>query len=85
MDGRGSALAKICFERLWRSVKYECVYLQQFETVTQARTGLNQYFEFYNHERLHQSLDYHTPAQVYLNQSHSNVLDLYQPDSILIR
>ena len=85
MDGRGRALDNIFVERLWRSVKYECVYLQQFETVTQARTGLNQYFEFYNHERLHQSLDYHTPAQVYLNQSHSNVLDLYQPDSILIR
>ena len=82
---RSSISSNICVfvERLWRSVKYECVYLRQFDTVSQARVGLNEYFEFYNHERLHQSLDYHTPAQVYLNNSSVNPV-LYQPNSILI-
>ena len=65
MDGRGRALDNIFVERLWRSVKYECVYLQDFQTVQNARIGLKAYFEFYNHKRLHQSLDYKTPAQVY--------------------
>ena len=60
MDGRGRALDNIFVERLWRSVKYECVYLRQFDTVNQARVGLKEYFEFYNYEQLHQSLDYHT-------------------------
>ena len=83
MDGRGRALDNIFVERLWRSVKYECVYLRQFDTVSHARAGLKEYFEFYNYERLHQSLDYHTPAQVYLNNSSVNPV-LYQPNSILI-
>ena len=52
-------------ERLWRSVKYEDVYLEDYETVPIARRGLDRYFGFYNHERLHQSLDYRTPAAVY--------------------
>ena len=64
-------------------MKYECVYLRQFDTVSQARAGLKDYFEFYNYERLHQSLDYHTPAQVYLNNSSDNSV-FYQPNSILI-
>ena len=83
MGRRGRALDNIFVERLWRSVKYECVYLRQFNTVSQARTGLKEYFEFYNHERLHQSLNYHTPAQVYLNNSSDNPV-LYQSNSILI-
>lgn len=66
MDGRGRALDNIFVERLWRSVKYEYVYLQELQTVQQAREGLAEYFRFYNQERLHQSLDYKTPAQVYL-------------------
>ena len=57
--------------------------LSQFDTVNQARAGLKDYFEFYNYERLHQSLEYHTPAQVYLNNSSVNPV-LYQPNSILI-
>ncbi len=65
MDGRGRALDNIFVERLWRSVKYEYVYLQEINTVQEARDGLKAYFEFYNHERLHQSLDYKTPAEVY--------------------
>ena len=84
MDGRGRALDNIFVERLWRSVKYECVYLRQFDTVNQARAGLKDYFEFYNYERLHQSLDHHTPAQVYLDNNSSVNTVLYQPNSILI-
>ena len=67
MDGRGRALDNIFVERLWRTVKYEYVYLQEIQTVQQARLGFQEFFYRYNHERLHQSLNYHTPAQVYLN------------------
>lgn len=66
MDGRGRALDNIFTERLWRSVKYEEVYLQDYQNPRQARQGLTAYFHFYNHERLHQSLDYRTPAALYL-------------------
>jgi putative transposase len=65
MDGRGRALDNIFVERLWRSVKYEEVYLHDYETVPQAVMGLGRYFKFYNRERLHQSLDYRTPEAVY--------------------
>jgi putative transposase len=65
MDGKGRALDNIFIERLWRSVKYESVYLNQWETVQEARTGLRNYFEFYNHERPHQSLGYKTPWAIY--------------------
>ena len=68
MDGRGRALDNIFVERLWRSVKYEKVYLNDFETVKEAYLGLKDYFDFYNHRRLHQSLDYRTPADVYLKE-----------------
>ncbi len=66
MDGRGRALDNIFTERLWRSVKYEEVYLKDYEIPRQARQGLSAYFPFYNNRRLHQSLDYRTPAEVYL-------------------
>ncbi|MFL5628830.1 MAG: integrase core domain-containing protein, partial [Ktedonobacteraceae bacterium] len=52
-------------ERLWRSVKYEEVYLKDYQTIMDAENGLKDYFQFYNQERLHQSLEYQTPAQVY--------------------
>lgn len=65
MDGRGRALDNIFIERLWRTVKYEHVYLQEITSVQQAKHGLRDYFKFYNHQRLHQSLNYQTPAQVY--------------------
>jgi len=65
MDGRGRALDNAFVERLWRSVKYEEVYLQEYETPRMARQGLSRYFDFYNFERSHQSLDYQTPAEVY--------------------
>ncbi len=53
MDGRGRALDNVFCERLWRSVKYENIYLNQYATLRQLHTGLNAYFDFYNHERLH--------------------------------
>ena len=65
MDGRGRALDNIFVERLWRSVKYEEVYLKDYQSVIEAIQGLRAYFEFYNGERLHQSLNYQTPAAVY--------------------
>lgn len=65
MDGRGRALDNIFVERLWRTVKYEYVYLHELASVNQARCGLAQFFKFYNDERLHQALNYKTPAQVY--------------------
>lgn len=64
-DGRGRALDNIFVERLWRSVKYEEVYLKEYQSVSEAERGLNAYFQFYNQERLHQSLEYQTPVQVY--------------------
>jgi putative transposase len=66
MDGRGRCMDNIWIERLWRSLKYEEVYLKDYESVTEARAGIERYFRFYNHERLHQSLGYRTPAAVYL-------------------
>ncbi len=65
MDGRGRALDNIFTERLWRSVKYEEVYLHDYAHPREARQGLTRYFDFYNHERPHQALNYRTPAQVY--------------------
>src|SRR6185295_1106154 len=55
----------IFIERLWRSVKYEDVYLRDYQTPGEARLGLGDYFEFYDHQRLHQALDYRTPASAY--------------------
>jgi len=65
MDGRGRAFDNIFVERLWRSVKYEDVYLKDYGVVDEARRGLSDYFVLYNTERLHQSLNYRTPAEVY--------------------
>ncbi len=65
MDGRGRWMDNVFIERLWRSVKYEDVYLKAYESVREARQGLKTYFEFYNHRRRHQSLDRRTPNVVY--------------------
>jgi putative transposase len=65
MDGRGRCLDNVFVERLWRSVKYEDVYIKGYETVPQLRAGLGRYFGFYNTQRRHQSLGYRTPAEVY--------------------
>ena len=65
MDGRGRALDNVFVERLWRSVKYEEVYLHDYATPVEAYQGLDRYFRFYNEERFHQSLGYLTPGEVY--------------------
>ena len=66
MDGRGRALDNVFVERLWRSVKYEEIYLKAYETVAIAVASLGEYFTFYNRERPHQALSYRTPEAVYL-------------------
>ena len=65
MDGKGRCLDNVFVERLWRTVKYEEVYLWRHETVLAVETGLAKYFPFYNHERPHQSLENRTPSEVY--------------------
>jgi putative transposase len=65
MDGRGRCLDNIFVERLWRSLKYEEVYLKDYTSVTEAEASIERYFKFYNHERLHQSLEYRTPAAIW--------------------
>ena len=69
MDGRGRAMDNVFIERLWRTVKYEEIYLKDYETAWEAEDSLASYFRFYCHERIHQSLDYRTPADVYCSSS----------------
>lgn len=85
MDSRGRVFDNIFVERLWRSVKYEEVYLHQYQTVSEARHGLAQYFLFYNMERLHESLGYRTPYEIYvkdrvnINQGQVSIIHLKKP------
>lgn len=65
MDGRGRVFDNIFTERLWRTVKYEEVYLRDYESLSDARRHLGKYFEFYNRERLHEALGYQTPLEIY--------------------
>ena len=65
MDGRGRALDNVFVERLWRSVKYEEVYLRDYADGWEAEASLARYFDFYCHRRVHQALAYRTPAEVY--------------------
>jgi putative transposase len=71
MDGKGRALDNVFVERLWRALKYEEVYLKDYEEVADCRKGLGCYFPFYNHERPHQHLDYRTPWEVYRGKARS--------------
>ena len=86
MDSRGRVFDNIFIERLWRSVKYEEVYLHQYQTVLEARTLLTKYFLFYNMERLHESLGYQTPYGVYVkerlsfNPVQASTMHLIQPN-----
>lgn len=65
MDGQGRCMDNIFTERLWRTVKYENVYLREYQDFTEAERGLREYFKFYNTKRPHQALDYQTPCEVY--------------------
>lgn len=69
MDGKGRAMDNIFIERLWRSVKYEEIYVNEFKSVAQLRKSLKKYFDFYNHERPHQSFDGQTPAEIYYGEN----------------
>ncbi len=66
MDGRGRCLDNIMIERFWRSLKCENIYIMLYETVPQLQSGIKRYVDFYNNERLHQALNYKTPAELYL-------------------
>lgn len=72
MDGRGRVFDNIFIERLWRSVKYEEVYLHSYESVRDARNGLARYFQLYNTERLHESLGYKTPHEIYFGKGRND-------------
>lgn len=65
MDSRGRAMDNIFIERLWRSLKYEDIYINNYETVRELHTGLSRYFDLYNNERLHQALEYRTPWEIH--------------------
>jgi putative transposase len=65
MDGRGRCMDNVFIERLWRSLKYEEVYLKAYPTVAEAKAGIGSWVGFYNAERLHQALGYRTPAHVF--------------------
>jgi putative transposase len=66
MDGKGRALDNVFVERLWRSVKYEEVYLRDYQTVSEAKESLSRYFDYYNRRRPHQALAYRTPESLWL-------------------
>ena len=68
MDGRGRAMDNIFTERLWRTLKYEEVYLKDYATVLEAKEEIGDYIKFYNYERKHQSLNYRTPAEIYFKK-----------------
>ena len=68
MDGKGRALDNVFVERLWRSVKYEDIYLKGYATLNEVREGLKRYFEFYNEKRPHQGIGNRTPAEVYFEK-----------------
>jgi putative transposase len=67
MDGKGRATDNVFIERLWRTLKYEDIYLKDYETAKQLRAGLKKYIHFYRHQRPHSSLGYRTPGEVYLS------------------
>ena len=67
MDGKGRALDNIMIERFWRTLKYELIYRNSYETVSELRDGIVKYIKFYNHERRHSSLNYTPPAKVFNN------------------
>ena len=65
MDGKGRAIDNICIERFWRTIKYEDIYLNEYSTMKELRTGITKYMNVYNGKRLHSAIDYQTPNEVY--------------------
>jgi len=84
MDGRGRAMDNVFNERLWRSVKYEEVYINDYETVHDAEEGIGRYMSFYNWERPHQSLNYKTPAEVYFDEKEQRISKRYLKQGELV-
>jgi putative transposase len=84
MDGRGRAVDNIFTERLWRSLKYEEVYLNEYGSPREARHGISRYFDFYNFERPHQSLGYLTPAEVYAAEDPLMLYSFSRKESTLL-
>ena len=86
MDGKGRVFDNIFVERLWRTVKYEEVYTHSYESIAEAKNSLRRYFHFYNTERLHQSLGYRTPNEIYFgedrndNEQAKELIHLKQPE-----
>jgi len=90
MDGRGRCFDNIFTERLWRTVKYEEVYLKEYESFEDAERSLTKYFHSYNYERIHEALDYHTPAEIYFGvnteeKQKNNSIELLTTDAARIR
>ena len=67
MDGKGRALDNVYVERLWRSLKYENIFLHDYRSLKELKGGVKLYFKFYNAERYHQSLNYQTPDEIYFS------------------
>jgi putative transposase len=67
MDSKGRAFDNIFIERLWRSLKYENIYLKDYQNLPELNEGIKNYFNFYNNKRSHQSLGYRTPVEIYRN------------------
>jgi putative transposase len=74
MDGKGRAIDNIFIERLWRTIKYEHLYLHNYDTVISLMKGLKRFFLFYNEQRVHQSLGYKTPMKIYKGEDSSKPL-----------
>jgi putative transposase len=84
MDGRGRVLDNIFVERLWRTVKYEDIYIKWYVTVAELESGLADYFWFYNHERPHQALGYQTPAEVYFGNLEAENASVGTREEVLV-
>ena len=84
LDGRGRAMDNIFNERLWRSVKYEQVYINDYNTVRDAKEGISRYMNFYNLGRPHQSLNYRTPAEVYFDDKEQKISKRYLKQGKLV-
>ena len=83
MDGRGRVFDNIFIERLWRTIKYEEVYIHDYQSVHECQAGLERYFEFYNRERFHSSLGNLTPMEVYVKQQPVSQSQVdFRPDAL---